>query len=125
VPSFCKAWVVFNSNWHSESGLKLSNSSKIKEHQRHGEAGSVDTSAVEAEQIRVRGILAKFAPRDCFNFDETGLFAFMPPDWGLATKQMSSNKASQFRITLGLACNADGSEKLPPIYIGKFEKPRC
>jgi hypothetical protein len=53
------------------------------------------------------------------------LFAFEPPDRGLATKQMSGKKASKFRITLGLACNADGSEKLPPIYIGKFEKPRC
>src|SRR5207245_1995745 len=29
------------------------------------------------------------------------------------------------RITIGLACNADGSEKLEPIFIGKSLKPRC
>lgn len=48
-----------------------------------------------------------------------------PPDRGLATRQMSGKKSDKFRITLGLACNADGSEKLPPIYIGKSAKPQC
>ncbi|OWY94112.1 Retroelement [Phytophthora megakarya] len=28
------------------------------------------------------------------------------------------------RLTIALACNADGSEKLPPLFIGKAEKPR-
>ncbi len=48
---------------------------KIKEHRRHGEAGSVDLKAVENERVRVREILEKFSPKDRFNFDETGLFA--------------------------------------------------
>jgi len=98
---FAKRELSFNLNLHSE--LKVSNSYKIKEFRRHGEAGSVDPAAVKAEQICVREILAKFAPRDRFNFDETGLFAFVPPDRGLATKQMSGKKKSKFRITLGLA----------------------
>ena len=38
---------------------------------------------------------------------------------------MSGKKQDKFRITMGLACNADGSEKLPPIYIGKSKQPRC
>jgi hypothetical protein len=46
-----------------------------------------------------------------------------PPDRGLSTKQMSGKKADKFRITLGLACNSDGSEKLPPLFIGKSAKP--
>lgn len=41
-----------------------------------------------------------------------------PPDQGLATKQMSGKKKEKFRITLRLAANADGSEKLPLFYIG-------
>jgi hypothetical protein len=48
---------------------------KLKEIRRHGEAGSVDLVAVEAERVRVKGILAKYAPKDRWNFDETGLFA--------------------------------------------------
>jgi len=38
---------------------------------------------------------------------------------------MSGKKKEKFRITIGLACNADGSEKFDPIYIGKSKKPRC
>lgn len=38
---------------------------------------------------------------------------------------MSGKKKSKFRITLGFACNADGSEKLPPFFIHKYAKPRC
>jgi hypothetical protein len=46
---------------------------KLKEHRRHGEAGSVNLDDVEAERVRLGKILKKFHPR--FNFDETGLFA--------------------------------------------------
>jgi hypothetical protein len=38
---------------------------------------------------------------------------------------MSGKKRSKLRITVALACNADGSEKLPPFFIGKSQKPRC
>ena len=48
-----------------------------------------------------------------------------PPDQGLATKQMAGKKKSKFRITIGLAANADGSEKLPLFFIGRAAKPRC
>lgn len=55
IQSFCKAY-------------------KIREHRQHGESGSVDTKAVAIEQERCRRILAKFAPRDRWNFDETSFF---------------------------------------------------
>lgn len=38
---------------------------------------------------------------------------------------MSGKKKDRFRITIGFACNADGSEKLEPIFIGKSKNPRC
>jgi len=38
---------------------------------------------------------------------------------------MAGKKKEKFRITIAFACNADGSERLPPIYIGKAKKPRC
>jgi len=56
VASFCRAY-------------------QIKEHQRHGEAGSVDLVAVEAEQVCICAILSKYQPKDRFNFDETSFFA--------------------------------------------------
>ncbi|KAF9220388.1 DDE-domain-containing protein [Gyrodon lividus] len=106
IASFCKAY-------------------GIQEHKRHGEAGSVDTDAVEEEHIRCCQILAKFAPTDRFNFDETGFFPFAPPGRGLATKKMSGKKKEKTRITIGVACNADGSEKLELFFIGKAQKPCC
>jgi hypothetical protein len=98
---------------------------KLKERHRHGEVGSADPAAVEAERVRIREVLAGFSPRDRWNFDETGLFAFAPPDRGLATKQMKGKKKDKFQITLGFACNADGSEKMPAVFIGKSKKPQC
>jgi hypothetical protein len=48
-----------------------------------------------------------------------------PPDHGLATKQMSGRKKDKFRISVGFACNVDGSEKLEPFFIGRARKPQC
>ncbi|KIM60149.1 hypothetical protein SCLCIDRAFT_124876 [Scleroderma citrinum Foug A] len=98
---------------------------KIQEHQWHGEAGSVDLAAVGVEQQRCQKIMVGFAPQDHFNFDETALFPYAPPDRGLATRQLSGKKKEKIHITIGLACNADGTEKLEPIFIGKSSKPRC
>jgi hypothetical protein len=46
----------------------------IKEFRRHGEAGSVDLSVVDAERAHLKVILANYTPKDRFNFDETSLF---------------------------------------------------
>jgi Tc5 transposase DNA-binding domain len=46
-----------------------------KERRWHGEAGSVDLEAVEAERKRVALILMTYAPRDRWNVDELALFA--------------------------------------------------
>jgi hypothetical protein len=73
----------------------------------------------------MRELLSKFAKKDCFNGDETGFFVFAAPDRGLATEQMSGKKKDKFRITVLFGCNSDGSEKLPPLYNGKYKQPRC
>ena len=39
--------------------------------------------------------------------------------------QMSRKKKNKFCITVGFACNADCSEKLPIFYIGKSKQPHC
>ena len=46
-----------------------------KTYRQHGEAGSTDPEAVKAEQKCIQGVLASFAERNRWNFDETGLFA--------------------------------------------------
>jgi hypothetical protein len=36
---------------------------------------------------------------------------------------MHGKKQSKARITVALACNADGTEREEPLFIGKFAKP--
>jgi len=43
----------------------------------------------------------------------------------MATHKISGKKKNKFRITIAFACNATGTEKLPPFFIGKSAKPRC
>ena len=49
----------------------------------------------------------------------------MPPDRGLADKRSSGVKGDKVRLTYLFTANADGSEKLPPLIIGKALKPRA
>ena len=49
----------------------------------------------------------------------------MPPDKGLATKQMSGKKGNKDWLTLAFTVNADGSEQLPPLFIGYYQRKRC
>jgi len=49
----------------------------------------------------------------------------MPPDRGLSNKKSSGVKGTKVRLTYLLASNADGSEKLPPLIIGKAKKPHA
>ena len=49
----------------------------------------------------------------------------LPPDRGLADKRHSGVKGRKVRLTYAFTSNADGSEKLKPLIIGKAKKPRC
>lgn len=72
-------------------------------------------------------ILETYAAKDIFNGDETGLFWRMMPSRSYVTKDdpCHDGKKSKDRVTVMIAANSDGSEKLPLLVIGKFAKPRC
>jgi hypothetical protein len=55
------------------------------------------------------------------------LFFRLVPNKTLSLKRDPYNggKNSKERLTVLLACNADGTEKLPPLVIGKIENPCC
>jgi DDE superfamily endonuclease len=63
---------------------------------------------------------------DIFNVDELGLFYQLLPNKThvLKGKSCRSGKHSKVRITVLLGANADGSQKLKPLVIGKYENPR-
>ena len=47
----------------------------------------------------------------------------MPPDRGLADHKMSGLKGRKNQLTYAFTCNEDGTDKLLPMVIGKFQKP--
>ena len=51
--------------------------------------------------------------------DETGLFFRLEPNKTLATGPVSGTKKCKQRISVALCANADGSDKLKPLVIGK------
>ncbi|KAI7957779.1 hypothetical protein MJO29_001978 [Puccinia striiformis f. sp. tritici] len=117
----------------SEEWLKLSGGwldsfkrrHQLKSYRKHGEAASADITVVESEVERVKEITKDYLLKDIFNMDETGLFYSMPPDTGLAFNKSHGVKGNKTRMTLAVTCNADGTEKLPILFIGKYKRPRC
>ncbi|KIK75217.1 hypothetical protein PAXRUDRAFT_173446 [Paxillus rubicundulus Ve08.2h10] len=99
----------------------------LKEMRRHGEAASVAAETVNKEQQRVQELIKKhqYRPCDIFNADESSLFYAMPPNHGLSNKKQSGVKGNNAQLTYLFTTNADGSQKLPPLVIGKAQKPHA
>eukprot|EP00731_Ephydatia_muelleri_P019447 Em0012g272a len=92
----------------------------------HGEAGGADQQGVARAQRELPDILSHYRPDDIFNFDETGLYYRQAPDRTLTTTtDVRGFKKVKDRITVGLAVNVCGTERLKPIVIHKYKRPRC
>lgn len=93
-----------------------------------GESASADTSSASAwVSENVPALLEEFAMCDIYNADETGLFYEMLPCKTLDMKgqRCHGGKHSKKRVTVLLCSNADGSDKRPPLVVGKSARPRC
>ncbi|XP_005100233.1 tigger transposable element-derived protein 4 [Aplysia californica] len=93
-----------------------------------GESASVSTETSDNwRKGQLQEILGKYQPSDIFSADEIGLFYKCLPTRTLARQGevCSENKIPKERLTLLLAANTDGTETLPLLTIGRFEKPRC
>lgn len=97
----------------------------IRNFKRHGEAGSVDVSTMEAELVKIRAITAEYSQKDVYNMDETALYWKKTPERGLATQQMPGVKVDKCRMTIALTVNADGTDRVPLWIIGTAARPRC
>lgn len=96
----------------------------IQEHTRHGELGSVPESA-EDDMKSIRTLAGEYNEQDIYNMDETALYWRMMPSRGLATQQQPGVKKDKARISLVLAVNASGTDRLPIWIIGKHKTPRA
>ena len=93
-----------------------------------GESAAVDEQTTETWlSTTLLTLLEDFEPQDVFNADKTGLFFKMLPEKILEFKgtPCHGGKYSKERITVLVGANADGTEKLPLLVIGKSKQPRC
>lgn len=91
-----------------------------------GESAGVDPTVISNGRDQASKLIKDYALRDVYNLDETGLFFRMLPDRSLTTKDKTKGiKKPKERISVMLCCNADGTDKLRPLVIGKSLNPRC
>lgn len=96
----------------------------LKQYNVHGEGASAPLEDLDIMRENLRQKLKDYNPEDIFNCDETGLYWKMKPCRTISNGPVSGTKQSKERVTVLLTCNAVGNEKLPPLFIHKYENPR-
>ncbi|XP_018318868.1 tigger transposable element-derived protein 4-like [Agrilus planipennis] len=88
---------------------------------------SVNNEIFDEWKTQLQSLLNDYEPNDVFNADETGLFFKCLPDKThvFKNKKCHSGEHSRDRITILLATNMTGTEKLRPLIIGMNKKLRC
>ena len=107
----------------------------IRSMELHGEARSVvmeggsqvrETLAKVLSNLKISGEHANFTSDDIFNIDETGLNWRQQPSCSLVIGCRAGSKKVMKRVTLELAFNKSGIEKLQPITMyHKAGKQQC
>ena len=91
----------------------------------HGEAGSADRQWVSVARAVLPTLLKDVARENIWNADETGYFFRALPRRTLAVQCRKELKIAKDRITVMLACNASGTQKMNMLVIGTAKRPRC
>jgi hypothetical protein len=113
-------WPSFGWSWlrHLESRYG------IRWRRSHGESSSVDEGVAAAKLQVLRQVLRQYRRRDIYNMDETGFFYNNVPRGSICIHKAPSLKQDKARITLAVCANADGSDKLPLLFVEKSVTPR-
>ncbi|GFO41360.1 tigger transposable element-derived protein [Plakobranchus ocellatus] len=93
-----------------------------------GEVAAVDCTVTNAwKEHDLPSLLKEYREEDIFNPDETGSFYKCLPDKTLALKgeRCTRGKKAKERMTVLIAVNMSGMEKLPLLVTGKLLRPRC
>ncbi|KAM9923609.1 hypothetical protein OXX59_005062 [Metschnikowia pulcherrima] len=81
---------------------------------------SVAKAQLETAKSRVQ----LYAPMDVYNCDETRLYWKYTPDSADPSNISEDGRENKARFTALFCCNADGSDKLQPLFVGYAAKPR-
>lgn len=124
-PSFTQYHDRPEPHWSQGWLGNFKNRYNIRQFVRHGEASSVNPADALGRIKELQELLKRYNAEDQYNVDETGLFWKAIPNRTLATERQRGRKQSKERISIIVACNATGSDKLPLWVIGKAQRPRA
>ena len=96
----------------------------LRSYKKRGEAGDVDKSSLPQHCEDIQSILINYDKKDIYNCDETALFWLMEPNRTLSHGPVQGRKKRKDRVSLLLTANATGDDKLPILFIHKYENPR-
>nr|CCA22268.1 hypothetical protein TRIADDRAFT_5525 [Albugo laibachii Nc14] len=82
-------------------------------------------SRLEKGRVVLCARIVDYEAKDVYNLDETALYYCKPPNKTIATEPMSGRKSDKKHLTVAVAANADGTEKLPLLFVGSAVKQRC
>lgn len=85
----------------------------------------MDRIAVKNDLKDLRKQMKGIELKNIYNMDETSLFWKLLPDNTLTHDTIAGGKAQKTRITAVFCCNAIGTRKMKPWFIGKAQTPRC
>lgn len=87
----------------------------------HSDADSVDNSELHEQVQELRNIIAQYHPSDVYNMDETAFYYSAVPRRSVCLVKAPALKLNKLRLTVAVAANADGTDKLPLLFLGKPE----
>ena len=98
---------------------------RLKQYTMHREATSGPLpEELDINRQQLRALCDEYTLDNIWNADETGLFWKMRPSRTLTKGNIAGYKKDKARVSILLACNAIGTEKLPPLFIHYHENPR-
>eukprot|EP00644_Phytophthora_capsici_P008310 jgi/Phyca11/114544/e_gw1.26.385.1 len=113
-PGFSKGWAY---RFRKRHGIRCI--------RKQREAASVKQSDIVEGRESMRKITDPYSLHNIYNMDETSFFYHAEAPTTLSRKGMVAGfKTDKTSLKMAVATNADGSDKLPLLFIGKSMQPR-
>ncbi|GAB9469935.1 putative Ars binding protein 1 [Globisporangium polare] len=123
-PEFSNGWLHSFQMRHNFSFRKFNT-----DHSNSSASGSSGAHSTDAKRVlhfsNMEALVSetdKYELSNIFAMEETGVLYTLPPTQSAIQEDPMRAKK---RFVVALAANADGSEKLQPLFVSHFESPKC
>ena len=104
---------------------KLQDRHNLKQRRIHGEAASARAVDVEKGRAELQNITSEYRYRDILNMDEPVYFYCTASLTSVSRSSVAGRVNIKKRLTVVITTNADGSFKVPLLFVCTAKNPRC